>query len=130
MTFNDPIAEFLTKVRNAKMARHRFVDIRLSKIKLRLAEILKKEGFVENFLLNKEQRKMRIFLKYVKGRQSVIHGLKRVSVPSYRKYIGFKEIPSVYNGLGIAILSTPKGMLVGKEAQEQKVGGELLCYVW
>jgi small subunit ribosomal protein S8 len=130
MTFNDPIAEFLTKLRNAKLARHRYVDIRLSKIKLRLAEILKKEGFVENFLLNQEKRKMRIFLRYAKGRQSVIHGLKRVSVPSHRKYVGFKEIPKVFNGLGIAILSTPKGILVGKEAQESKVGGELLCYVW
>jgi len=130
MTFSDPIAEFLTKIRNAKLARHRFVDVSLSKMKLKLAEILKKEGFIENFLLNQEQRKMRIFLKYSKGRKSVIQGLKRVSLSSHRKYIGFREIPSVYNGLGIAVLSTPKGILVGKEAQQQKVGGELLCYVW
>lgn len=130
MTFNDPIAEFLTKIRNAQMAKHKFVDISLSKIKLRLAEILKEEGFVESFLQNKEKQKMRIFLKYTKNRRAVIHGLQRVSKPSFRKYIGFKEVPNVYNGMGIAILSTPKGILVGKQAQEQKVGGELLCHVW
>lgn len=130
MTFNDPIAEFLTKVRNAKMAKHRFVDVNLSKIKKRLAEILKQEGFIENFLVNTEKKKMRLFLRYTKTRESVIHGLKRVSVPSYRKYVGVERIPSVYNGLGIAILSTSKGILVGNEARENKVGGEVLCYVW
>jgi small subunit ribosomal protein S8 len=130
MSFNDPIAELLTKMRNAKSAQHRHVDVSHSKIKVRILEILKHHGFIENFLVNEEQHKMRIFLRYTKTRDSVIHGLDRESTGGLRRYIGYNDIPRVFNGMGIAILSTPKGVIDGETARNLKVGGELLCTVW
>ncbi len=130
MAFNDPIAELLTKIRNAKTAQHRYVDLNFSKMKVKILEILKNQGFIENFLVNEEKHKIRIFLRYTKNRESVIHGLKRVSRSGLRRYIGYGEVPRVFNGMGIAILSTPKGIIDGETARNLKVGGELLCTVW
>ncbi len=130
MAFNDPIAELLTKIRNAKDAQHRFVDMSRSKMKVKLLEILRDQGFIENFLVNEEQHKIRVFLRYNKTREPVIRGLKRESKCGLRRYIGHQEIPNVFNGMGIAILSTSKGVMVGKSARDLKVGGELLCTVW
>lgn len=130
MAFNDPIAELLTKIRNAKIAQHRFVDLRYSKNKAKILEILKQHGFIANFLVNEEKFKMRVFLKYTKTRESVLHGLKRESTSGLRRYIGHQEIPRVLNGMGIAILTTSKGILEGEAARELKIGGEILCTVW
>jgi small subunit ribosomal protein S8 len=130
MSFNDPIAELLTKIRNAKGAQHRFVDLSYSKNKIKILEILKNQGFIENFLVNEEMHKIRIFLRYTKERGSVVSNLKRVSTCGLRRYIGYKDIPRVFNGMGIAILSTPKGILDGETARNLKVGGEILCTVW
>lgn len=130
MSFNDPIAELLTKIRNAKGAQHRFVDLGYSKNKIKILDILKNQGFIENFLVNEEMHKIRIFLRYTKERGSVVSNLKRVSTCGLRRYIGYKDIPRVFNGMGIAILSTPKGILDGETARNLKVGGEILCTVW
>ncbi len=132
MSFNDPIAELLTKIRNAKDAQHRFVDLSHSKIKVKILELLKRHGFIENFLVNEQQHKMRVFLRYTKERGSVIRNLKRISTNGCRQYVGYQEIPRVFNGMGIAILSTstPEGIIDGDTARNLKVGGELLCTVW
>lgn len=130
MAFNDPIAELLTKIRNAKNAQHRHVDLDSSKIKVKILEILREHGFIENFLVNEEKHKIRVFLRYTKARESVIRGLTRISTCGLRQYIGHTEIPRVFNGMGIAIVSTPKGVLDGETARNLKVGGELLCTVW
>lgn len=130
MSFNDPIAELLTKIRNAKDAQHRFVDMSFSKFKVKILELLKTHGFIENYLVNEQQFKMRVFLKYTKERGSVITDLKRQSKNGCRMYLGYNQIPRVFNGLGIAILSTPKGVVDGETAKNLKVGGELLCTVW
>jgi small subunit ribosomal protein S8 len=130
MAFNDPIAELLTKVRNAKGAQHRYVDMISSKMKVKILEILKNHGFIENFLVDESQHKIRVFLRYTKARESVIHDLKRISKGGLRKYVGYSDIPRVFNGMGLAILSTPKGVIDGETARNLKVGGELLCTVW
>lgn len=130
MAFNDPIAELLTKIRNARGAQHRYVDLSSSRIKVKILEILKSHGFIENFLVNEEKFKIRVFLRYTKARESVIHGLTRISKNGLRRYIGYADIPKVFNGMGLAILSTPKGVLDGETARNLKVGGELLCTVW
>lgn len=130
MPFNDPIAEFLTKIRNAIRARHRYVDIHTSKIKLQMIDIMNQQGFVENFMVNEKKRLMRIFLRYSKERKSLLQGLKRESSPGLRRYISHDQIPCVMNGLGIAIVSTSKGVLEGEKARQEKVGGELLCTIW
>ncbi|MFZ0014484.1 MAG: 30S ribosomal protein S8, partial [Acidimicrobiia bacterium] len=114
-------------------AQHRYVDIDWNKLKQCMAEILKNRGFVENYLVkvDKNQRgTIRVFLKYIEGRQSVINGLKKISKPGLRKYVKHRDIPSFYGGLGLAILSTSQGVLSGEEATEKKIGGELLCLVW
>ncbi|MGB7977615.1 MAG: 30S ribosomal protein S8 [Chlamydiales bacterium] len=130
MAFNDPIAELLTKIRNAKGAQHRYVDLSHSKLKVKILDILKGQGFIENFLVNEEKHKLRVFLRYTKERESVINGLTRISKSGLRRYIGYEDIPKVFNGMGIAILSTPKGVVDGETARNLKVGGELLCTVW
>lgn len=130
MAFNDPIAELLTKIRNAKGAQHRYVDLSFSKVKVKILEILKGHGFIENFLVNEKEHKIRVFLRYNKNRESILHGLTRISKGGLRKYIGYASIPRVFNGMGIAILSTPKGIVDGETARSLKVGGELLCTVW
>lgn len=130
MSFNDPIAELLTKLRNAKGAQHRHVDMSHSKMKIQILNILKSHGFIENFLVNEEKHKIRVFLRYMKNRESVINGLNRISTGGLRRYVGYDCIPRVFNGMGIAILSTPKGVVDGETARNLKVGGELLCTVW
>jgi len=130
MAFNDPISEMLTKLRNAKDAQHRYVDLRSSKMILQILEIMKRHGFVENFLVNGELKKIRVFLRYTKNRKSVIHGLRRVSSPGLRQYIGYQEIPNIMNGMGLAVLTSSKGVLDGETARNLKVGGELLCTIW
>ncbi|MFC2039288.1 30S ribosomal protein S8 [Chloroflexota bacterium] len=128
----DPISDMLTRVRNAILARHEFVLVPSSKIKLAIARTLKEEGFVNDYevLRGKPQRLIKIFLKYGSGNEPVLTGLKRVSKPGLRIYVQRTEIPRVYGGLGIAVVSTPKGVMTGQEAWRQKVGGELLCYIW
>lgn len=132
MTIHDPISDLLTRVRNASSARHRYVDVPWSNVHENIATVLKENGFIEQFLVKEEDKKstMRIFLRYSVSREPVIRGLKRVSSPGCRRYIGYSKIPRVFNGMGISILSTSKGVLAGKEARSSKVGGELLCYVW
>lgn len=130
MAVSDPLADFLTRIRNATKAQHRYVDISWSKMKQSIAEILKKHGFIENYLVNQEERKMRIFLKYTEGRQPVIQGLKRVSKPGLRQYVKSEDIPMFYGGMGVPILSTSQGVLPGGEAKKRKIGGELLCLIW
>jgi small subunit ribosomal protein S8 len=128
----DPIADFLTRIRNAAAAKHRYVDVKKSKMIRAIVDVLVQRGFVAKVLEKKDgpQGTLRVFLKYTAGRKSVIQGLKRISSPGLRKYSGAKEVPYVYNGFGISIVSTPKGVLEGSEARKQNVGGELLCCVW
>lgn len=130
MAFNDPIAELLTKIRNAKDAKHRYVDLSFSKNKVKILEILKSHGFIENFLVNEEKFQTRVFLRYNKTREPVIRGLTRVSKCGLRRYVGYRDIPKVFNGMGVAIVSTPKGIVDGETARNLKVGGELVCTVW
>ena len=132
MTISDPIADMLTRIRNAIMARHDFVPVPASRMKLSIAKILKEEGFINDYevLRGKPHRVIKIHLKYDGNNQPVLSGLERVSKPGLRVYAQKKEIPRVYGGLGIAILSTPKGVMTGKKAWRQGIGGELLCYVW
>ena len=132
MTTSDPIADMLTRIRNANMARHDSVLVPASKMKLAIAGILKSEGFISDYeiLRSNSHRTVRLYLRYGDKQQPIISGLKRVSKPSLRVYVHSKEIPRVYGGLGIAILSTPKGVMTGQDAWRQSLGGELLCYVW
>ena len=130
MSLSDPIADLLTRIRNATGAKHRYVDVRSNKILVNLVKVMQKVGFVENFLINEEQHKMRVFLKYADGRESLITGLKRISRPSLRRYVGHDRIPRIDGGMGLVILSTPKGVLDGETARKQGVGGELLCFIW
>lgn len=130
MAFNDPIAELLTKIRNAKNAQHRYVDLSSSKIKVKILDIMKQNGFIENFLVNDEMHKIRVFLRYVKNRRSILNGLNRISSPGGRRYVKHQEIPCVFNGMGLAIVSTCKGIIDGETARNLKVGGELLCTIW
>ena len=128
----DPIADYLTRIRNGIMAGHDAVVVPSSKIKAGLCGILKQEGYIHSFKqVEHEGREYLIVnLKYVKDKENVIHGLRRVSRPGLRIYSGAQEIPDVHGGLGIAILSTPKGLLTGKDAKKQNVGGEVLCRVY
>ena len=133
MAISDPIADFLTRIRNSIKAQHRYVDISWSKMKQNLAEILKDQGFIESYLVkqdNKNRGTIRIFLKYGDGRQPVIQGMRRVSKPGLRKYIGHEDIPRFYGGLGVSIVSTSQGLMSGSEARNRKIGGELICLVW
>ena len=127
----DPVADMLTRIRNAVMAHHDSVLIPASRIKLSIAKILKDEGFVADYtvLRGKPQRVIKIILKYIDGRPAIV-GLERVSKPGLRMYVGRGEIPRVYGGLGITILSTSKGVMTGQAAWRRNLGGELLCYVW
>ncbi|HEU4759396.1 MAG TPA: 30S ribosomal protein S8, partial [Dehalococcoidia bacterium] len=121
----DPIADMLTRIRNALVARHDFTDVPASKLKVALAEVLKRQGYIRDFELNSQgvRRNIRIHLAYTAGRDPVIMGLQRVSKPGLRVYAQQREIPRAYGGLGIAILSTPEGVLTGKEARRRGVGG-------
>jgi small subunit ribosomal protein S8 len=137
MSVSDPIADMLTRIRNALMAGHTTVSVPGAKIKVAIASILEEEGFIERFeestLEGKQQRMLRIHLKYVgerRERRPVISGLKRISRPGKRVYVGKREIPWVQSGIGVAILSTPKGVMTGVRARQLGVGGEILCEVW
>jgi small subunit ribosomal protein S8 len=132
MVMTDPIADLLTRIRNGCMARFEKVDIPASKLKLGIAKVLKEEGYIKNYKLIKDKRQgiLRIFLKYDEENASVISGIERVSKPSCRLHVGHEQIPSVFNGLGTAIISTSKGILADRDARKQKVGGEILCKVW
>ena len=135
MTMTDPIADMLTRVRNAIMAGHSYVVVPGSKMKLAIARILRDEGFIENYNVTKDrpQPMIRIWLKYAgdkKDRRSVITGLKRVSKPGRRVYAGKKDIPWVLSGMGIAVLSTSRGIMTGKKARRLGIGGEVLCHIW
>jgi small subunit ribosomal protein S8 len=131
----DPVADMLTRIRNALMAGHTSVVVPSSKLKLAMLSILKEQGFVQNYdvIPDHPQPQVRIWLRYVgerKERRSVISGLKRISKPGCRIYVGHDEIPWVMSGLGIAILSTPKGVMTDRQARKVGVGGEVMCYVW
>jgi small subunit ribosomal protein S8 len=130
MSFNDPIAELLTIIRNGLSARHKYVDVIISKEKKAIVRILHEQGFLLNYLIDDERKKMRVFLKYSKNRSPIIKGLQRISNPGLRKYVGWRKIPSVFNGFGMAIVSTSHGVMTDREAKEKKVGGEFLCKVW
>ena len=133
MSMTDPVADMLTRIRNACGSKHRRVDIPASKLKLEIARLLKENNFIADFrtVPTEEGRPMlRVVLKYAHGGHSVIRELRRVSSPGLRKYVGVSEIPRVRNGLGVAILSTPKGLMTDREARQQRTGGELLALVW
>ncbi len=134
MSVSDPIADMLTRIRNAAAARHDSVQMPASKIKVAIANVLKEEGFIRDYSVameeGKSQPNLKVELSYGGRKQPVLNGLQRVSKPGLRVYVQRREIPRVYGGLGIAILSTPKGVMSGQEARRNEVGGEVLCYVW
>ena len=132
MSMTDPIADFLTRIRNANMVRHDSVEVPASKIKKDIAEILKNEGFVRDveYIEDDKQGVIRVFLKYGTDKTRVITGLKRISKPGLRSYVKSDDVPKVLNGLGIAIISTSEGVITDKEARAKKIGGEVLAYVW
>lgn len=132
MSLTDPIADMLTRIRNASSARHEKVLVPRSRLKIRIAEVLKEEGFIKDFVVHQDgpQGAISILLKYSADREPAISDIKRVSRPGLRRYVPTDSIPRILNGMGIAILSTSKGVLVDREARKQKVGGELICTVW
>ncbi len=132
MTMSDPIADMLTRIRNANMARHESVEIPASKIKLAVAKILKDEGFIKDFTFagDGKQGVIKVTMKYGGHKERVITGIKRISKPGLRVYANKDEVPKVLGGLGLAIVSTSHGVMTDKEARRQGVGGEVLCYVW
>lgn len=132
MAVSDPLADMLTKVRNASNARFDKVDISNSKLKLEIVKILKNEGYIKNFkkMTQDGHGYIRVFLKYDDKMKPIIHGLERVSTPGRRVYTGYRAMPRVYNGYGTLIVSTSSGVTTGKKAAEKRVGGEVLCSVW
>ena len=128
----DPVADFLTRVRNAIRAKQQKVDVPASKLKLEIARILKEEGYISNFKATEEngQKLLRVYLKYGNSNEAAISNLNRISKPGCRVYVGRTEIPRVLGGLGINILTTPKGVMTGRDARKSGVGGEILCEVW
>jgi len=129
----DPIADLLTRIRNASRAKHSRVDLPSSKVKVELARILKEEGYLANFKVVEEQKTkktLRLFLRYTPDRRSVITGMKRISKPGQRRYLGSTDIRPVVGGLGISILTTPRGLMTGRSARKANVGGEILCEIW
>ena len=132
MLITDPIADMLTRIRNALVAKHETVDVPASNMKLAIAEILLNEGYIKSYSVNEEdvEKMMNIVLKYGPNRQRVITGLKRVSKPGLRVYARKDKLPKVLNGLGIAIISTSRGIMTDREARKQGVGGEVLAYIW
>ena len=132
MSVTDPIADLLTRMRNANQMRYNEVVVPSSNVKLRIVEILKEEGYIANYKIEKNevQDNIIITLKYENNKERVISGLKRISKPGLRVYAKAEEIPTVLNGLGISIISTSKGIMTGKEARKENLGGEVLAYVW
>src|SRR5512138_1311360 len=129
---SDPIADMLTRVRNAMKARHPKVDVPASKLKTEIARILKEEGYISNFKATEEngQKLLRVYLKYSNANEAAISNLERISKPGCRVYVGRTEIPRVLGGLGINILTTPRGVMTGRQARKEGVGGEVLCEIW
>ena len=132
MQISDVIADMLTRIRNANDAKHESVDIPASNLKKSIAEILLEEGYIKNFQIVEDGKQgiIRVTLKYAQGKQKVIHGLRRVSKPGLRIYSNCEDMPKVMNGLGIAIVSTSKGVMTDKKARQANVGGEILAFVW
>lgn len=134
MTMTDPIADMLTRIRNAIMAKHSSVDIPLSRVKVRIAAILREEGYIKDFEVVQDSVQGRLCIEFKftgkEQSQNVIRGLKRISTPGRRKYVKADEVPQVLNGLGMAILTTSRGVLTDHECRRQKIGGEVLCEVW
>jgi small subunit ribosomal protein S8 len=132
MSVSDPIADMLTKVRNASLAKFEKVDIPASKLKVEIAKILKNEGYIKTFKKISQDglNQIRIYLKYDDGNRAVIHGIQRLSKPGRRVYTSYSEMPRVFNGYGILIVTTSQGVITGRKAAEKKVGGELICSIW
>ena len=132
MAMTDPIADFLTRIRNANMVKHESVEVPASKMKRDIAEILKNEGFIRDveYIDDDKQGIIRVVLKYGKNNERVISGLRRISKPGLRSYVKADAVPKVLNGLGIAILSTSEGVMTDKDARAKKIGGEVIAYVW
>lgn len=132
MAASDPVADMLTKIRNASMARHNEVDIPSSKSKLEIVKIMKSEGYIVNFkeVEIEDFKYLRIYLKYDESNRPVLRGVERISTPGRRMYAGYKDMPRVFNGYGTIIVSTSKGIITGKKAAEEKIGGELICKMW
>lgn len=132
MSITDPVADMLTRIRNACSARHRRVDMPVSKLKLEMARLLRDNHYIQEFQVLDDGRHglLRLYLKYHNGDQPVIRALRRVSTPGLRRYVGAREIPRVRNGLGMAIVSTPKGLMSDRDARTAHLGGELVALVW
>jgi len=132
MSVSDPVADMLTRIRNAVMAKHDDAAMPVSRMRLYIAKILKQQGFIKDYEVtgNRPKRQLKIHLKYYEGGQPAIAGLERVSKPGLRVYSVSREIPRVFGGLGIAIVSTSKGVMTGQQAYRQGIGGEVLCFVW
>jgi len=132
MNLTDPVADFLTRIRNAHRARHQKLDVPASRLKSEIARILKEEGYIANFKPVEEngQNLLRVYLKYGANNEAAIRDLQRVSRPGCRVYVGKDEIRRVQGGLGISIMTTPKGVMTGRQARREGVGGEILCEVW
>ena len=132
MVLTDPIADMLTRIRNANMAEKKDVQMPHSKMKSEIARLLKSEGFIKDYTMENEEGKsvLKVFLKYTIEREPIIQGLRRISKPSCRKYVASTEVPRVLGGIGVAILSTSSGVMTDNEARKQNVGGEVLCYIW
>jgi small subunit ribosomal protein S8 len=132
MSMTDPVSDLLTRIRNATAVRHDRMDIPASKMKLEIAKILKQEGYIRTFKMIEEgpQGIIRIYLKYADDGEPVIHGLRRVSKPGLRVYRGVGDLPKVRNGLGVAVISTNRGVVTDEQARSLQVGGEVLCEIW
>jgi small subunit ribosomal protein S8 len=132
MSMTDPIADLLTRIRNASKERHEKLEIPASRLKANIVRVLKEEGYIKNFRLMREEGRpvIKVYLKYSDGGAGVIQGIRRVSRPGLRRYAGYQEIPKPLGGAGIAIVSTSKGVLTGQKARLAKLGGEVLCEVW
>jgi small subunit ribosomal protein S8 len=132
MVITDQIGDMLTRIRNAATVRHDTVEMPASKLKIEILKILKEEGFINDFevIKGKPEKLIKIKMRYIENNKSIISGIERVSKPGLRVYAQHNEIPRVYGGVGVAILSTPNGVISGQQARRQKVGGEVICYVW
>lgn len=132
MSMTDPIADFLTRIRNASSAKHKYVDIPASNMKRKIADILLEQKFIANYTNIKDDKMglLRLYLRYDKDGKNLITGIKRISTPGLRHYVGADNLPRVRNNLGIAVISTSKGLMTAREAGRQGIGGEVICYVW
>lgn len=132
MSMTDPVADLLTRIRNASREKHERLEVPASRLKANVARVLKEEGYIKNFRLHREDGKpmIRIYLKYTNGGESVIQGIRRLSRPGLRRYSSYQTMPRPLSGAGVAIVSTSQGVMTGQRARMQKVGGELLCEVW